>query len=212
MRFLGSDTDKAQGKAHTPTRHESAEKREQGRNCRRAVDPRMPAGLALHMPSEWRASWAGPTLSAGSGRRRVELGEQQGRDRCHERDLATGFTGFTSSSASLGLTASRGSAARLADWVFRIRVRSFTHGFARCGGLLVRPGLSEQSSRQAATAHQATGGNCAQSGPQHQLLQEPADGESLKLKEIKHLQHTTGAAHYSALPRAAWGVFPALIS
>lgn len=79
-------------------------------------------------------------------------------------------------------------------------------GFHRAGAGFrprLRGGWNSDLARVPAVA---TGG---QSDPRHPALGEPACGGCLKLKEINHLQHTTGAAHYSALPQSVGPHFSA---
>ena len=101
----------------------------------------------------------------------------------------------------------------LADWGIPFSCSQFSVGFApnlrrwtSCPGLVfeVLGGV-----RRGCVLGVAT---CDRLDLQPELLRGLACGEGLKLKEINHLQHTTGATHYSALPQLAWGVFLAFIS
>lgn len=155
-----------------------------------------------------RGTRGAPRRTAGSGRRRMDGCEQGGR--CCRRPTGGAPQGPLIShrprSAAGSGSVCRCSVGRLADGGIPYRVR---------GCLLVAPQASTGLGRGSGLGCEGCGsGDLArvsavatgdQSGPQHPALGEPACGGCLKLKEINHLQHTTGAAHYSALP---WSVGP----
>ena len=98
----------------------------------------------------------------------------------------------------------------LNDWGIPYSGSQFSDGFARCvhlAGVRLQP--LQRGCRERQPDLGAAGGNLFQSGPWHWMLKEFAGGDCFKLKEINHLQHTTGAEHYSAVPRSVWPVFPA---
>lgn len=151
-----------------------------------------------------------PRRTAGSGRRRVDSGGQGGG-----AAAVLNGRGATGALVSLcprpaipcSLVLSPGAAGRWGYSVSGSRLSAgCAAGFLRVGrgSGLVCEGCG--SGDLAWVPAVATGG---QSDPRHPALGEPACGGCLKLKEINHLQHTTGAAHYSALPRSVGPHFSA---
>jgi len=94
-----------------------------------------------------------PRRTAGSGRRRVEVGEQGWPGGCQWHGSGGCLSDFTSSSTSLSF----------AGWligVFRIRVRSFCSGFSRSFNLPgAVPGFARECNRKQAPDPGAAGGN-----------------------------------------------------
>lgn len=213
MRFLRSDTDMAPGRTQAPICHAPAKARKRGRNCRRATDP-VPTrreGRAAGEIVRGGAHGVGvPRRTAGSGRRRVDSGDQGGGAAVViDGRGATGAAGFTASSASHPVQRRAVAGGGWPMGVFRIGSavvcwlrRWLPPGW---GGVPVSSARVWNSDLARVPAV-ATGG---QSDPRHPALGEPACGGCLKLKEINHLQHTTGAAHYSALPRSVGPHFSA---
>jgi hypothetical protein len=139
---------------------------------------------------------------AGSGRRRVELGEQEGREASYGQGSCRSFAGFT-------LVLNQPLPARqlrlgpgLIDWGIPYSGSQFSIGFAfslrRCAAgssLIFEPLWSGSLGRvlEVATFDRWV--------PQPFLLRCFACSEGLKLKEINHLRRTTDRSHYSALSR-----------
>lgn len=142
--------------------------------------------------------------SAGSGRRRVDAGEQVGLDGCRVRHGSRREhhwlhwhprPAFPAGGWSMG--------------VFRIRFGCFSFGFSppacRAG---TRSGLAGDRGRLGRGADRAGGRLLCQPLPRH-LLQGAAPGDWLKLKQINHLRRTSDASHYSVLPHPRGALFAA---
>lgn len=203
----------APGRTQAPTCREPAKARKRGRNCRRATDP-VPTRRGCRAAGKIVRGGAHgvgvPRRTAGSGRRRVDSGGQGGGAAAvlNGRGAMGPLVSLRPRSASpCSHVLSPGAAGRWGYSVSGSRLSAgCAAGFLRAGAGL-RPRLGGVWNGDLARVPAvATGG---QSDPLHPALGEPACSGCLKLKEINHLQHTTGAAHYSALPRSVGPHFSA---
>ena len=145
-----------------------------------------------------------PRRTAGSGRRRVDAGEQAGLDGCR--------VGHGSRRGLCWLhwhprPAVPAGAGRWGYSVFGLAV--FRSGsLRRPAGLAPSPGSQEERGRQGRGADRAGGRLLCQPLPRHSL-QGAAPGDWLKLKQINHLRRTSDARHYSVPPRPRGALFAA---
>lgn len=185
-----------QDKPAAPTCREHAGTANGGRNCRRAADPRFGQGVQRkRAPKRCRVEPPGQGVGAWRWVNR------EGPVGCRRQGSGGCFSGFTSSSSRPGAGCLIG--------VFRIRVRSFWCGFARSINLTgAVPGFAWEC---VGLGHQTRVLRVAifdPPGRSRWRLRQLLPATALKSREINHLQHAVGAAHYSQLapPRCPYSV------
>ena len=157
------------------------------------------AGEPLTRGSGRRMAQAGtgvPRRAARSGRRRVEVGEQEGPDGCHRHGSGASHSGFTLSSSSHVVRAGR-LGYSVFGFVMLQRIRPKRQPACRLAWICIRLSAPDPG---------AAGGNQPPWGALPCKLRRLPWVIALNSRQINHLRHTMGVAHYSQLPALRGGL------